>query len=62
MLTVSGLSYTAEAVTFYNTLETFTLRCADNVDKLNAVKHRYGYFVSQFVAFIKTFDLQEGTP
>ena len=38
VLAVSRLTYTAKTVTFYNTLETFTLACADNVNERTFLK------------------------
>ena len=38
MLTVGALTYTTETMTFYNTLESFTLGCADYIDKTTLLK------------------------
>jgi hypothetical protein len=44
---VCALTYTTETVTFYNTLETFTFRCADNVNELSIAEQLYGNGVTQ---------------
>ena len=57
VLTVSGLSHAAEAVTLHDALEAFTLGCADNINKFNVVEHLYGELVTSLVLTIKSFEL-----
>ena len=47
MLSVSSLAYTTEVMSFYNTLESFSLRSSDYVHVGSIVEQFYGDYVTQ---------------
>ena len=59
MLTVSGLAYTAEAMSLHYALETLTLRGAGNVYEVSVVEQLYGNGVTQIQFTLKTFELSQ---
>ena len=59
MLTVSGLTDTAKAMSLNYTLETFTFRSADDVNKCSVIKQFNGYGITQIQFCFKFFELSQ---
>ena len=57
VLTVGGLSDTAESVATYDALEAFTFRCSDDVYILGTFEKVYRDNVAGFVSLFKSFEL-----
>ena len=59
MLSVSSLTYTTKTMSFYYTLETFTFRSTNNVNKVSVIKHFYSNCITQIQFCFKFFELSQ---
>ena len=53
------LAYAAETMALYDTLKTFTLRCAYHIDKFTFYKNIDTQGIAQFVFSLKTLKLDD---
>ena len=57
MLTVGSLTYTTKTMALNDTLETFTLRCSDNIYKACAFQVINSDYITQLVSRLKILEL-----
>ena len=59
VLTMRGLTYTTETVTFYDSLKSFSLRCADHIYEGRIIQKIYGKYISELILSIKILELSQ---
>ena len=59
VLTVSSLTYSTKSMSFNYTLEAFTFRSTNNVNKASVVKHFYSNGITQIQLCFKFFELSQ---